>query len=59
MKNYWRAVVAGNTDTPWKPEPTIAMTADEIIAAAGTKYTFLSNNAVLKEAVRQCGIEKN
>jgi coenzyme F420 hydrogenase subunit beta len=52
------AVVAGNTDTPWQPEPTIAMSADEIIAAAGTKYTFSPNNAVLKEAVRQCGIEK-
>ncbi len=51
------AVVAGNTDTPWQPEPTIAMSADEIIAAAGTKYTFSPNNAVLKEAVRQCGIE--
>ena len=52
------AVVAGNTDEPWKPEPTIAMTPEEIIEAAGTKYTFAPNNVALKTAVRQYGIEK-
>lgn len=52
------AVVAGDTENPWEPEPTIAMTADEVIAAAGTKYTFSPNVLKLKEAVRQWGIEK-
>ncbi|MCQ2964069.1 MAG: coenzyme F420 hydrogenase subunit beta [archaeon] len=52
------AVVAGNTEDAWKPEPTIAMTADEIIAAAGTKYTFSPNLLAFKTAVRQYGIEK-
>lgn len=34
------AVVAGPGEELWKPEPLVAMTADEIISAAGTKYTF-------------------
>jgi coenzyme F420 hydrogenase subunit beta len=52
------AVVAGPTDEFWKPEPMVAMSADEIIAAAGTKYTFSPNVMMLKKAVRQYGIEK-
>lgn len=52
------AVVAGPGEEFWKPEPMVAMTADEIIAAAGTKYTFSPNVMMLKKAVRQYGIEK-
>ena len=52
------AIVAGDTEDAWKPEPTIAMTPEEIIAAAGTKYTFSPNAIRLKEAVRQYGLEK-
>lgn len=52
------AVVAGPGKELWKPEPMVAMTADEIIAAAGTKYTFSPNVMMLKKAVRQYGIEK-
>ncbi|PKL71956.1 MAG: coenzyme F420 hydrogenase subunit beta, partial [Methanobacteriales archaeon HGW-Methanobacteriales-2] len=37
------AVVAGPTDVMWKPEPMVAMSSDEILAAAGTKYTFSPN----------------
>lgn len=52
------AVVAGPSDEMWKPEPTVALTSDEVLAAAGTKYTLSPNMAVLKEAVRQYGLEK-
>ena len=52
------AVVAGPGKDMWKPEPTVALTSDEILAAAGTKYTFSPNVWMLKEAVRQYGLEK-
>jgi len=52
------AVVAGPTETPWKPKPLVALTADEIISAAGTKYTFSPNVWALKDAVRRYGLEK-
>ncbi|MEN4018561.1 MAG: coenzyme F420 hydrogenase subunit beta [Methanobacterium sp.] len=52
------AVVAGPGKNMWKPEPMVAMTSDEILAAAGTKYTFSPNVWALKEAVRQYGLEK-
>ncbi|MGN0093453.1 MAG: coenzyme F420 hydrogenase subunit beta [Methanobrevibacter sp.] len=52
------AVVAGPSDEPWVPKPVVATTTDELIAAAGTKYTHSPNVWALKEAVRQAGIEK-
>ena len=52
------AVVAGPSDEMWKPMPTVAMTSDDIMAAAGTKYTLSPNNWMLKQAVRQYGLEK-
>lgn len=52
------AVVAGPGKDMWKPEPMVAMTSDEILAAAGTKYTFSPNVFMLKNAVRQYGLEK-
>ncbi|RBQ22879.1 Coenzyme F420 hydrogenase subunit beta [Candidatus Methanobinarius endosymbioticus] len=52
------AVVAGPSEELWKPEPLVAMTSEEIISAAGTKYTFSPNVAALKKAVRQYGLEK-
>jgi coenzyme F420 hydrogenase subunit beta len=52
------AVVAGPGKEFWKPEPMVAMTSDEILAAAGTKYTFSPNVLMLKKAVRQYGLEK-
>jgi coenzyme F420 hydrogenase subunit beta len=52
------AVVAGPSDEMWKPMPTVALTSDEIMAAAGTKYTLSPNLWMLKEAVRQYGLEK-
>lgn len=52
------AVVAGPTEEMFKPEPLVALTSDEIISAAGTKYTFSPNVWALKLAVRQYGLEK-
>ncbi|WP_048191830.1 coenzyme F420 hydrogenase subunit beta [Methanobacterium sp. SMA-27] len=52
------AVVAGPGKEFWKPEPMVAMNSDEILAAAGTKYTFSPNVWMLKKAVRQYGLEK-
>lgn len=52
------AVVAGPSDQMWKPEPTVALSSDEVLAAAGTKYTLSPNNWMLKQAVRQYGLEK-
>ena len=52
------AVVAGPGKDMWKPEPVVALTSDEILAAAGTKYTFSPNVWMLKQAVRQYGLEK-
>jgi coenzyme F420 hydrogenase subunit beta len=52
------AVVAGPTEKMFKPEPLVALTSDEIISAAGTKYTFSPNVWALKKAVRQYGLEK-
>jgi coenzyme F420 hydrogenase subunit beta len=52
------AVVAGPSDEMWKPAPTVALTVDEILAAAGTKYTISPNLWAVKEAVRQYGLEK-
>ena len=37
------AVVSGPGKDMWKPEPMVAMSSDEILAAAGTKYTFSPN----------------
>jgi coenzyme F420 hydrogenase subunit beta len=52
------ALVAGKGDLPWMPKPTIATTKEEIIAAAGTKYTINPVVSVLKDAVREHGLEK-
>ena len=52
------AVVSGPGKDMWKPEPMVAMSSDEILAAAGTKYTFSPNVFMLKQAVRQYGLEK-
>lgn len=52
------AVVAGPGKDMWKPEPMVAMSSDEILAAAGTKYTFSPNVFMLKNAARQYGLEK-
>lgn len=52
------AVVAMPTDEPWNPEPYVATTPEEIIAAAGTKYVLCPNNNVVKMAAREYGLDK-
>jgi coenzyme F420 hydrogenase subunit beta len=52
------AIVAGNTETPWLPKPVVATTKEQIIAAAGTKYTICPNVAAVKDAVREYGLDK-
>ena len=43
------AVVAGPSDEPWTPQPVVATSTDELIAAAGTKYTHSPNVWALKK----------
>lgn len=52
------AIVAGPGDVLWKPEPMVATTPEEILAARGTKYNISPNMAVIKDAVRQYGLDK-
>lgn len=52
------AIIAGNSETPWLPKPTIATTKEQIIAGAGTKYTVSPNMSMIKDAVREHGLEK-
>ncbi|BAI62484.1 coenzyme F420 hydrogenase subunit beta [Methanocella paludicola SANAE] len=52
------ALVAGKSETPWMPKPTIATTKEEIIAAAGTKYTISPVVSTIKDAAREYGLEK-
>ncbi|TAJ45441.1 coenzyme F420 hydrogenase subunit beta [Methanofollis fontis] len=52
------AIVAGPSDEPWKPEPVVATTKAELLAARGTKYNLSPNVALLKEATRSYGLDK-
>jgi coenzyme F420 hydrogenase subunit beta len=52
------AIVAMPTDEPWNPQPYVATTPEEIIAAAGTKYVLCPLNNALKMAAREYGLDK-
>lgn len=52
------ALVAGKSEIPWMPKPTIATTKEEIIAAAGTKYTISPVVSTIKDAAREYGLDK-
>ena len=52
------AIVAGVGAEPWKPEPIIATTRAELLAARGTKYNISPNVSLIKEAVRSYGLDK-
>ncbi|MDD4255695.1 MAG: coenzyme F420 hydrogenase subunit beta [Methanofollis sp.] len=52
------AIVAGPSDEPWKPEPMVATTRAELLAARGTKYNLSPNLSLLKEATRSYGLDK-
>lgn len=48
------AIVTGtDKEKPFYPAPMLAITAEEIIEAAGTKYSFSSNIRVLTEMLKQ------
>ena len=52
-------IVAGlDEEHPWLPKPTIARTRDEIVRAAGTKYTPSPTLVGLKKAVKEEKLEK-
>ena len=52
------AIVAGVGEEPWKPEPFVATTRAELLAARGTKYNISPNVSLIKEAVRSYGLDK-
>ncbi|MDT8356903.1 MAG: coenzyme F420 hydrogenase subunit beta [Methanomicrobiaceae archaeon] len=52
------AIVAGRSDEPWKPEPVVATTVDELLAAQGTRYNLSPNMALIKEVTRSYGFDK-
>ncbi|MBP2133816.1 coenzyme F420 hydrogenase subunit beta [Methanomicrobium sp. W14] len=52
------AIVAGPGDEPFKPEPVVAMSKEELLAARGTRYTISPNMKLIKEATRSYGLDK-
>ncbi len=52
------AIVAGPGAEPYKPEPMIATTVEELMAARGTKYSISPNMSLIKEATRSYGLDK-
>lgn len=52
------AIVAGPGEEAYKPEPMIATTVDELLAARGTKYSISPNMALIKEVTRSYGLDK-
>lgn len=52
------AIVAGPGSEPWKPEPMVAMTKADLMAARGTKYNISPNVKLVKEATRSYGLDK-
>ena len=52
------AVVAGPGDEPFKPEPIVATTREELLEARGTRYTICPNMSMIKEATRSYGLDK-
>ena len=52
------AIVAAPGEEPWKPEPVVATTKAELLAARGTKYTISPNMMLIKEATRSYGLDK-
>ncbi len=53
------AIVTGiDPGHPWKAKPMVATTADEIIAAAGTKYLYPAELSMIKKAIKESKLEK-
>lgn len=52
------AIVAGQGDEPWLPEPIVATTKAELLSSTGTRYNICPNMALIKEATRSYGLDK-
>lgn len=52
------AIVSVKGEVPWKPEPIVAMSKAELLAARGTKYNICPNVSLIKEATRSYGLDK-
>ncbi|RPJ32962.1 MAG: coenzyme F420 hydrogenase subunit beta, partial [Planctomycetaceae bacterium] len=52
------ALLAAKSETPWLPKPVVATTKEQIIAAAGTKYTISPNMSAIKSAAREYALDK-
>lgn len=52
------AIVAGQSDEPWNPEPMVVTTKAELLKASGTRYTLSPNLALIKEATRSYGLDR-
>lgn len=52
------AIVAAPGPEPFLPEPIVATTRAELMAARGTKYTISPNMSLIKEATRSYGLDK-
>ncbi|MBP2202034.1 coenzyme F420 hydrogenase subunit beta [Methanococcus voltae] len=51
-------VIVANTEDGFNAAPKVATTPEEVLNAAGTKYTVSPNVSVLKDAVREYALEK-
>ncbi len=53
------AVVSSvSEEKPWLPKPTLAFNLDELLKAAGSKYTSSPNHIALASAVYEYGLER-
>ncbi|MHC1626846.1 MAG: coenzyme F420 hydrogenase subunit beta [Methanoculleaceae archaeon] len=52
------AIVAGPGEDPWRPEPMVATTREELLAARGTKYNICPTMSLIKEATRSYGLDR-
>ncbi|HIP17616.1 MAG TPA: coenzyme F420 hydrogenase subunit beta [Methanothermococcus okinawensis] len=56
--NILDGVIVADRGEKFKPVPKVATTPEEVIEAAGTKYTVCPNISLLKSAVREYGCDK-
>jgi coenzyme F420 hydrogenase subunit beta len=52
------AIVSGPGAEPWRPQPYVATTVEELMASRGTRYNISPNVSLIKEATRSYGLDK-
>ncbi|WNY24724.1 coenzyme F420 hydrogenase subunit beta [Methanolapillus millepedarum] len=57
-KGLLDGVIVAKTEEGFTPKPRIARTKDEVLAAAGTKYSLCPNVSMVKSAVKEYALEK-